>query len=394
MNAVVAKAPTSESPSPIAPNSIRRLRWQPAAGAIVLALSVIGAAGYSATTGQYRESTEDAYVDGNVVAVTSQVNGVVTAIGADNTDFVNAGTILVKLDDVDAELALSRAEAQLARTVRQVRAQYATAEQTRANLELREVELAKAKADLIRRQELVASGAISGEEVKHAEEAVRAATAGLSVASQQFAGSQALIDRTSIASHPDVLATASQVRDAYVAAYRTAVPAPVTGVLTKRSVQVGQKINSGISLMSVVPLDHLWVNANFKESQLRHIRIGQPVTLVTDVYGSDVVYQGTVVGQDAGTGSAFSLLPAQNATGNWIKIVQRVPIRIALDPRQIAQHPLQLGLSMKVSVDTRKRDGSRMVTPGSPGHGYQTDVFARKLTSADALVDKIIAANQ
>ncbi|WP_266169118.1 efflux RND transporter periplasmic adaptor subunit [Dyella subtropica] len=394
MNAVVAKAPASESPSPIAPNPIRGSRWQQAAGAAVLALGVIGAAIYWATAGQYRESTEDAYVDGNVVSVTSQVNGVVTAIGADNTDFVHAGTILVKLDDVDAELALSRAEAQLARTVRQVRAQYATAGQTRANLELREVELAKAKADLIRRQELVASGAISGEEVKHAEEAVRAATAGLGVASQQLAGSQALIDRTSIASHPDVLAAASQVRDAYVAAYRTAVPAPVTGVVTKRSVQVGQKINPGMSLMSVVPLDHLWVNANFKESQLRHIRIGQPVTLVADVYGGDVVYQGTVMGQDAGTGSAFSLLPAQNATGNWIKIVQRVPIRIALDPRQVAQHPLQLGLSMKVNVDTGKRDGSRLVTPGSPGHGYQTDVFARELVSADALVDKIIAANQ
>ncbi|WP_266159453.1 HlyD family efflux transporter periplasmic adaptor subunit [Dyella silvatica] len=394
MNAVVANAPVNESPSPINSGPAHRLRRPQAAGAAMLALCVVGAAIYWAAAGRYRESTEDAYVDGNVVSVTSQVSGVVTAIGADNTDFVDAGTIMVKLDDIDASLALSRAEAQLARTVRQVRVQYAMAEQARANLELRRVELGKAKADLIRRQALVASGAISGEEVKHAEEAIRTATAGLGVASQQLAGSEALIDRTSIASHPEVLTAASQVRDAYVAAYRTAVPAPVTGLVTKRNVQVGQKINPGMPLMSVVPLDHLWVNANFKESQLRHIRMGQPVTLIADVYGSDVVYRGTVVGQDAGTGSAFSLLPAQNATGNWIKVVQRVPIRIALDSQQIAQHPLQLGLSMKVSVDTGQRHGSRLMTHGSPGHGYQTDVFAHELASADALVDKIIATNQ
>ena len=165
-------------------------------------------------------------------------------------------------------------------------------------------------------------------------------------------------------------------------------------MVTKRSVQLGQKINPGVSLMSVVPLDHLWVNANFKESQLRHIRIGQQVDLVADVYGDDVVYHGTVVGQDAGTGSAFSLLPAQNATGNWIKVVQRVPIRIALDPQQVAKHPLQLGLSMKVTVATRQREGSRLVTAGSQEHGYRTDVFAQELAplgiDAEGLVIQII----
>ncbi|EIL94507.1 efflux RND transporter periplasmic adaptor subunit [Rhodanobacter spathiphylli] len=359
-----------------------------------VAIAVIGAALWWMLAGQYREATEDAYVSGNVVAVTAQVSGVVTAIGADNTDYVKAGGNLVKLDDTDARLALSRAEAQLARSVRMVRAQYANVGQTRANVELRKVELSRAKADLTRRRELLASGAISGEEVKHAENAVHAATAALDVATQQVAGSSALIGRTTVASNPDVLAAASQVRDAWIAVYRTNVPAPVTGLVTKRNVQLGQKINPGVSLMSVVPLDHLWVDANFKESQLRHIRIGQKVDLVADVYGDDVVYHGTVIGQDAGTGSAFSLLPAQNATGNWIKVVQRVPIRIALDPQQVAQHPLQLGLSMKVTVATRQREGSRLVTAGAPEHGYRTDVFARQLASADAVVDKIIAANQ
>jgi membrane fusion protein (multidrug efflux system) len=382
-------APAATTPAP-SPRS-RTGQWL---GIAVAVIAVIGATLWWLLAGQYRETTEDAYVDGNVVAVTAQVSGVITAIGADDTDYVKAGSNMVKLDDTDARLALSRAEAQLARSVRMVRAQYANVGQARANRQLREVELSKARADLARRRELLASGAISGEEVKHAQDALRAATAALGVATEQVAGSSALVGRTSIASNPDVLAAASQVRDAWIAVYRTDVPAPVTGLVTKRNVQLGQKINPGVALMSVVPLDHLWVNANFKESQLRHIRIGQKVDLVADVYGDDVVYHGTVVGQDAGTGSAFSLLPAQNATGNWIKVVQRVPIRIALDPRQVVKHTLQLGLSMKVVVATRQRDGSRLVTAGSHEHGYRTDVFADQLASADAAVDKIIAANQ
>jgi membrane fusion protein (multidrug efflux system) len=368
-------------------------RWRIAA-AIVLLLAAVGVAIYWLVAGQYRESTEDAYVGGNVVSVTAQVGGVVTSIHADDTDFVNAGSSLVQLDDTDARLALARAQAQLARTVRQVRGQYATVGQAQANLQIREVDLARTEADLAHRRELVSVGAISGEEVRHAEQAVRGASAALEAARQQLAGSQALVDRSSIATQPDVLAAAAQLRDAYVAAYRTDVPAPVTGVVSGRHVQLGQKITPGVPLMSVVPLDHLWVEANFKESQLRHIRIGQPVTLTADVYGGEVTYRGTVVGQEAGTGSAFSLLPAQNASGNWIKVVQRVPIRIALDPRQVAAHPLQLGLSMRVTVATRDRDGGRMVAAGTQPHGYRTEVFAHQLADADALVDRVIQANR
>lgn len=369
------------------------IRWR-IAGAILLVLVVLGISVGWLVSGRYRESTEDAYVDGNVVSVTAQVTGVITAISADNTDYVTAGSPLVRLDDTDIKLALARAEAQLAKTVRQVRSQYAAAEQARANQRQRQIELGRVKTDLAYRKELVGNGAISGEEARHAEDTVRAAAAALDAANHQLSANTAQIDRTTIATHPDVLAAASLVRDAYVAAYRTTVPAPVTGVVTRRNAQVGQKISPGISLMSVVPLDHLWVNANFKESQLRHIRIGQPVRLYADVYGNEVVYQGMVIGQDAGTGSAFSLLPAQNATGNWIKVVQRVPVRIALDPQQIARHPLQLGLSMKVVVDTRQRDGTRLVVPGSRPHGYQTDVFAGELARADDAVQKIIQANQ
>lgn len=393
MNTPVTPSPAA-TPATIDPAEQRRRRRTGQAGLAVLALAALAAGIWWALAGQYRETTEDAYVDGNVVAVTAQVGGVVTAIAADDTDYVTAGTPLVTLDDVDARLALDRAKAQLARTVRQVRAQLANVGQTEANVQLREVDLAKARADLARRRDLLGSGAISGEEVKHAEDAVRAAAASLQAARHQVASSQALVDRTPVAGNPDVLAAAAQVRDAWIADYRTRVPAPVTGLVTKRNVQLGQRINPGVSLMSVVPLDHLWVDANFKESQLRHIRIGQPVRLTADVYGSDVIYTGTVVGQDAGTGSAFSLLPAQNATGNWIKVVQRVPVRIALDPRQVAKHPLQLGLSVHVSVATNDRKGGRLVAAASRDHGYRTDVFAHELARADQVVDAIIAANQ
>jgi membrane fusion protein (multidrug efflux system) len=338
-------------------------------------------------------STEDAYVEGNVVQVTPQIGGVVTAILADNTDLVESGKTLVELNGVDAQLALAAAQAQLARAVRQVRGQFAAAGQDRANVELRAVDLARAQEDMARRSALAASGAISGEELVHAGQAVRTAKASLAMASEQLKRNQALVERTSVASHPDVQAAAAQVRNASIALSRTRIPAPVGGVVTKRSVQVGQRVSAGVPLMSVVPLDHLWVTANLKESQLRDIRLGQPVTLTTDLYGGGVVFHGRVVGQDAGTGSAFALLPAQNATGNWIKVVQRVPVRIALTPMEVAAHPLQIGLSMKVSVDTRTRDGKRLVAVDASGQNYRTTVFADELARADELVRRIVQEN-
>ncbi|MDY0749068.1 efflux RND transporter periplasmic adaptor subunit [Paucibacter sp. R3-3] len=365
---------------------------------VMLATGVLALAGAAYTCINYdvagSESTEDAFVNGNVVAVTAQVGGVVTSLAADTTDHVSAGMPLVVLDDVDARLALDRAKAQLAKSVRLARAQVAAAGQNGANVDLRRVDLSRAKADLSRRRELLASGAISGEEVQHAEEAARVAEAALDAARQQWAGSQALVDRISLDKNPEVMTAAAQVRDAYIAAYRTSVPAPVSGVVTKRNVQLGQKITPGAALMSVVPLDHLWVDANFKESQLAHIRPGQPVKLSADLYGRSVSYSGIVVGQDAGTGSAFALLPAQNATGNWIKVVQRVPIRVALDPKQLAEHPLQLGLSMRVSVDTRRQEAPRLASHQSEHHGDQTDVLATPLAGADAIVNDVIAANR
>jgi membrane fusion protein (multidrug efflux system) len=366
------------------------------AAASVAAGVLLAAAGYGAywsTTLQFREVTEDAYVEGNLVQVTTQIAGTVTAIAADNTDRVSAGQELVRLNEVDARLALERSEALLAKTVRQVRAQYASASQMQANVDLRRAELSKVQADFDRRSQLVKSGAISGEDLEHAREAVRTAQAALASALQQFAANHALVDSTSIASHPDVMGAAAQVKDAYIATVRTSVPAPIGGMVARRNVQVGQRVAAGTAVMAIVPVDAVWVTANFKESQLRHLRSGQSVELKADAYGKDVVYHGTLVGEEAGTGSAFSLMPAQNATGNWIKVVQRVPVRIALDPREVARHPLQLGLSMRVSVDTHKRDWPRLSPGTSTRQSYRTEVFAAEGRAADKLVTDIIAAN-
>jgi membrane fusion protein (multidrug efflux system) len=339
------------------------------------------------------EITEDAYVEGNIVQVTAQVAGTVVAIGADNTDRVAAGQRLVTLNGLDAQLALERSEAQLAKTVRLVRSQYAMAAQMSANVQLRRSELSKVQADFARRSDLVHSGAISGEDLEHASESVKTASAALKSAEQQLVANQAAVDGTTIATHPDVLSASAQLKDAYIAQARSTIPAPVAGLVARRNVQVGQRVAAGTSLMSIIPLETLWVTANFKESQLRHVHAGQAVTMTADAYGHDVVYHGVVVGQEAGTGSAFSLMPAQNATGNWIKVVQRLPVRIALDPKEVAAHPLQLGLSMRVEVDTSARQGAHFATVTSAAHAYRTDVFAKEGDDAAASVQRIIAAN-
>jgi membrane fusion protein (multidrug efflux system) len=339
------------------------------------------------------EVTEDAYVEGNVVQVTPQLNGSVTAIGADNTDYVKAGQVLVQLNQVDAQLALARAEAQLARAVRQVRAQFASASQGQANIVLRRADVARAETDLARRSSLAGSGAVSGEDISHAEDAVRTARAALTVAEQQSLSSSALTDQTSVASHPDVLAASAQLRDAYVAAHRTTLRAPVSGLVTRRNVQLGQRVAAGTALMSIVPPEQMWVSANFKESQLTGIRIGQPVELRADVYGKTVRYHGRVAGLDAGTGSAFALLPAQNATGNWIKVVQRVPVRIALDAKELAAHPLKIGLSMRVAVDTTQRSGALAASTASGRPAWRTAVFDGELEQAAHRAGQVIAAN-
>jgi membrane fusion protein (multidrug efflux system) len=315
----------------------------------------------------------------------------VVAVNADDTQTVKAGDPVVVLDPADARVALDQAEANLAQTVRQVRGLFADDNQYQAQVAQRQSDLSRAQDDLKRRLTVAQTGAVSQEEISHARDAVKSAQAAVEAAQQQLASNRALTANTTIANHPNVQASAAKVRDAYLNNARNTLPAPVTGYVAKRSVQVGQRVSPGTPLMAIVPLGAVWVDANFKEVQLKHMRIGQPVELTADVYGSSVVYHGKVVGFSAGTGSAFSLLPAQNATGNWIKVVQRLPVRIALDPQELEKHPLRIGLSMQADVSIKDENGGQL--GNAQNTVYQTDVFAKYGDEADAEIARIIAEN-
>jgi membrane fusion protein (multidrug efflux system) len=337
----------------------RRRRWIALLIAALLVVALVVLAWWLLHA-RYYESTDDAYVAGDLVNVMSQVNGTVVSIGADETDLVTAGQELVRLDSTDARIALQDAEQQLARTVRQTRTVFATRDQLQAVVDQRRADLARAQADFNRRRNLASSGAVSGEELGHAQDALNAARDALVAAEKNLSASRALVGRTGVADNPDVRAAATQVERAWLALVRTSVRASITGYVARRTVQLGERIAPGAPLMALVPLERLWLEANFREVQLRHMRIGQSVTVVADLYGGHVTYHGHVAGLGLGTGSAFALLPAQNATGNWIKVVQRVPVRIALDPRELAAHPLRIGLSTVVRVDVHDASGAEL----------------------------------
>jgi membrane fusion protein (multidrug efflux system) len=358
---------------------------------IVILIAAIAYGLYYFLVARFHEDTDDAYVNGNVVQITPQVTGTVVAVNADDTQTVKAGDPLVVLDPADARVALEQAEANLAQTVRQVRGLFADDNQYQAQVAQRQSDLSRAQDDLKRRMTVAQTGAVSQEEISHARDAVKSAQAAVEAAQQQLASNRALTANTTIANHPNVQASAAKVRDAYLNNARNTLPAPVTGYVAKRSVQVGQRVSPGTPLMAIVPLGAVWVDANFKEVQLKHMRIGQPVELTADVYGSSVVYHGKVVGFSAGTGSAFSLLPAQNATGNWIKVVQRLPVRIALDPQELEKHPLRIGLSMQADVSIKDENGGQL--GNAQNTVYQTNVFAKYGDEADAEIARIIAEN-
>ena len=362
--------------------------------AIVVLLAVIGWALWYFLDGRWYEGTDDAYVNGNVVQITPQVPGTVVSIGADDGDLVHAGDVLVQLDPSDAEVALAGAKANLANTVRKVRGLYSSVSGAQADVAARKTAVDKARADYKRRVALAKSGAISTEELAHASDALTTAESALITAQQQYQTSKVLVDDTVVASHPDVQAAAANLRAAFLDDARATLVAPVDGYVAKRSVQVGQRVQPGAALMAVVPLHGVWVDANFKETQLTGMRIGQPVTIESDVYGGKVEYKGKVQSLGVGTGSAFSLLPAQNATGNWIKIVQRIPVRIVFDdPKQLDQHPLRLGMSLTVDVNLHDKSGPTLAQKSPTQAAFSTDVYKQQLAKADQAITQIIHAN-
>jgi len=375
--------------------------------AATVALAGLAWGGWQGFNGQHSQNTDNAYVAGNVVQITPQVGGTVVAIHVDDTDFVRAGQPLVTLDAADARVALEQAEAQLGQTVREVRTLYANNSTLQAQVRLREADLARAQSDLARAQDdmsrrepLVATGAVGKEEFQHAsaqltaaKSAVAAAQSAVQAAQQQLAASLTQTEGTNVEQHPNVQRAAARVREASLALQRVKLLAPMDGVVAKRGVQVGQRVQAGAPLMALVALNQLWVDANFKESQLQNLRIGQPAELEADVYGRKTVFHGTVAGLGAGTGAAFALLPAQNATGNWIKVVQRVPVRIALDPKELAEHPLRVGLSMDVTVDTRDQSGKMLADLPRTTPAASTPVFEAQERAAEAEVQRVLAAS-
>ncbi|HEV7136594.1 MAG TPA: efflux RND transporter periplasmic adaptor subunit [Steroidobacteraceae bacterium] len=394
----MASATESKSAGDAAPGrDARQQRRRHLAFRIVAIIVVIGAilaGAWYYFLGRWYESTDDAYVDGNVVQITPQIPGTVISIGADDNDYVRAGEPLVTLDSSNADVALAQAEAALAQTVRRVRGLYSAVLNAQADVAVRESNVRQAEADYRRRQGLEASGAVSAEDLAHARDALTAARSALTAAQAQRATKGAMVEDTRIASHPDVMAAAERVRAAWLDVERTTLVAPVAGYVAERTVQVGQRVQPGTPLMAVVPLREVWVDANFKETQLGRMRIGQPVTLTSDLYGGDVTFHGHIAGLGIGTGSAFSLLPAQNASGNWIKIVQRLPVRITLDPRELGRHPLRIGLSMRVAADLHDQSGATLASQPPRHPAFSTDVYVRDPAKVDAIIARIIRDNE
>jgi len=361
--------------------------------AVVVLLAGAGVWAYHEFIGRFNESTDDAYVNGNVVEITPLVTGTVVSIGADDGDLVHEGQVLVNFDPNDAEVGLQSAQAKLARTVRQVRGLYSNVDGMKAQVNAQQAEVQKAQDNYNRRKNLAAGGAISQEELSHARDDLTSAQNALANAKQQLKTTSALVDDTVVSSHPDVMSAAADLRQAYLTNARSTLIAPVTGYVAKRTVQLGQRVQPGTALMAVIPLDQLWIDANFKETQLRDMRIGQPVDIESDIYGSSVKYSGTVDSLGAGTGSAFALLPAQNATGNWIKIVQRVPVRIHINAEELAKHPLRVGLSTNVEVNLHDQSGPVLAQQPPQKASFSTNVYDRQLAEADAMIAQLIHDN-
>lgn len=376
---------------------------------VLLFILLVGAAwfAYWFLVGRNYQSTDDAYVAGNVIQITPQVNGTVVEINADDTDFVPQGKVLIRLDPTDADFVLKQAEAELAQAVRQARTLYSNDQVLIANINQSKAELAQMKTDasnaqedLQRRESVIASGAVSKEELQHAQTALSnalsaktAAESSLASMQQQLLSSRAQTDGTSVDTHPSVQVAAARVREAYLARARCDITAPAAGQVAKRGVQIGQRIQTGAPLMAIVPLDQVWVDANFKEVQLRRMRINQPVDLRADIYGNKVQYSGHVVGLGAGTGAAFSLLPAQNATGNWIKIVQRIPVRVELDKQQLKTHPLRVGLSMQAEINVSDDSGKLLTDAVRTTPISTTTQMDTQAAAAEVLVKQIIRNN-
>jgi membrane fusion protein (multidrug efflux system) len=360
--------------------------------AVIVALVAIGWAIFHFFFSPPEQETDDAYVAGDLVAVTARDPGTVTALRADNTQAVKAGQPLIDLDPTTADVNVAAAAAELARAVRSTRADFTRVGQSDAGIVQAQAELSRTQADYARRRSAAAQGAVSGEELSHAADAVKVAQANLRLAREQRRQAQATVQGTDVNTNPAVLSAIAAYRRAAITRSHMHMTAPIAGVVAQRTVQVGQQVSAGTPLMAIVPLDRVWVDANFRETQLKDVRLGQPVELTSDMYGGDVKFHGRVVGLSAGSGNAFALLPPQNASGNWIKIVQRLPVRIALDPSELRAHPLRVGLSVKATIDTADTRGPQLAQAATTP--YQGSTTTGSDPAVEAEIRRIVAANR
>ena len=360
---------------------------------LLLLLIAIGSAAYWFFFIKGFEETEDAYVSGNQVMVSAQVAGNISKINVDNMDPVQAGNVLLELDDTNAKLSFEQAKSNLANAVRQVSQLNYTVKQLKSAVRANEITLAQAQGNLNRRVQLVKDGAIDKESFQHAKEAVELAKANLTTSQNQLEANQALLLDGPLSEQPQIQSAVSNLKQAWLNLERTKIRSPIKGYVARRNAQVGQAVSVGGALMAVVTTDQMWLDANFKETQLTHMRIGQPVKIHFDLYGKDKTFDGKVVGIEMGTGSAFSLLPTQNATGNWIKVVQRVPVRIQLDPQQLAENPLRIGLSATVKVNVSDSKGETLRDQAPATTLYSTNVLQYDESAVNNLIESIIRDN-
>lgn len=339
------------------------------------------------------EETEDAYVSGNQVMVSAQVAGNIEKINVDNMDKVRAGDVLIELNSRNAQLAFEQAQTNLANAVRQVVQLGFTVNQLNAAVKANEISLAQAQGNLARRVQLEKTGAIDKESFQHAKEAVALAGANLTAAQNQLAANQALLRDVPLREQPQVQNAMSALKQAWLNLARTKIKSPIDGYVARRSAQVGQAAQVGSPLLAVVSAEQLWIDANFKETQLTDMRIGQPVKIHFDLYGKNKTFDGKVEGIEMGTGSAFSLLPAQNATGNWIKVVQRVPVRIGLDPTQFKETPLRIGLSATVNVKIADHSGAMLRESAPTQTRFATSSLDYDESAVENLIESIIQQN-
>ncbi|WP_353219277.1 efflux RND transporter periplasmic adaptor subunit [Salinisphaera sp. S4-8] len=370
-----------------------RRKWYLLGLAALFILIGVAYAAYYFLVAQFYADTDDAYVHGNRVMLAPQRAGTVTAIYAEDTDRVEAGDTVIELDDTDVDNALERASAHLAQTVRQVHQLFAQADEQRATVDMRQTQLTQARRDYERDQKLLKVHGVTRKAYEHSRSDFEQARSALSAARHRLGELEAQTEGTTLRGHPAVREAAAQLRSAYLDVRRSRVPAPVAGYVAQRDVQLGQRVEPGKPMLSIVPIDQVWVNANFKETQLAAMRIDQPATVYADFYGDEVVYHGHVAGISPGTGAAFELLPPQNASGNWIKIVRRVPVRIVLSGDELKQHPLRLGLSMHVSVDLHDSSGRPLAEAARDKARLRTDVYRQREDGAAAIIDRVIAAN-